>query len=550
VKRRRFLGVTLAGGIATVADRAETQPTGPVGPTGTTPRVGPPVDPTPAATDPFELAEITIAGLQEGYQSGRWTARQVTEMYLARIESVDRRGPGVNSVIEINPDAIAIAEGLDRERKDGRTRGPLHGVPILIKDNIDTADRMQTTAGSLALAGSIAPRDAFIVEKLRAAGAILLGKTNLSEWANFRSSNSSSGWSGRGGQTRNPYVLDRNPCGSSSGSGAAGAANLATITIGTETDGSIVCPASANGLVGLKPTVGLWSRAGIIPISHTQDTAGPMTRTVTDAAILLGALTGVDPRDRATAASAGKAASDYQQFLDPAALRGARIGVMRKHLGVSAKVEAVYQTALDALRDAGAVLIDPVDFADPGPLGAAEWEVLAHEFKAGVEAYLATLGPTAPHRTLADLIAFNEANRDREMPWFGQETFELAAKTGSLQSPRYRQLLATCRRLARTEGLDARFTRHRLDAIIGTTGGPAWPIDLINGDRFTGGCSTWSAVAGYPAITVPMGQVQGLPVGLSFMGRAWAEGRVLGLAFAFERVTRARFAPEFKTSIG
>ncbi|MDX2059983.1 MAG: amidase, partial [Gemmatimonadales bacterium] len=433
MKRRRFLGVTLAGGIATVTDRAEGQSTGPVGPTGATPRVGLPVDPTPAAPDPFELAEITIAGLQEGYQSGRWTARQVTEMYLARIESVDRRGPGVNSVIEINPDAIAIADGLDRERKDGRTRGPLHGVPILIKDNIDTADRMQTTAGSLALAGSIAPRDAFIVEKLRAAGAILLGKTNLSEWANFRSSNSSSGWSGRGGQTRNPYVLDRNPCGSSSGSGAAGAANLATITIGTETDGSIVCPASANGLVGLKPTVGLWSRAGIIPISHTQDTAGPMTRTVTDAAILLGTLTGVDPRDRATAASAGKAASDYQQFLDPAALRGARIGVMRKHLGVSAKVEAVYQTALDALRDAGAVLIDPVDFADPGPLGAAEWEVLAHEFKAGVEAYLATLGPTAPHRTLADLIAFNEANRDREMPWFGQETFELAAKTGSLQ---------------------------------------------------------------------------------------------------------------------
>ncbi len=539
MKRRRFLGVTLAGGIATVTDRAEARPVAPAAPAGPRP-----------APDDFELAEITVAGLQEGYQSGRWTGRQVTEKYLARIESVDRRGPRVNSVIEVNPDAIAIAESLDRERAAGRLRGPLHGVPILIKDNIDTADRMQTTAGSLALAGSIAPRDAFIVEKLRAAGAILLGKTNLSEWANFRSSNSSSGWSGRGGQTRNPYVLDRNACGSSSGSGAAGAANLATITIGTETDGSIVCPASANGLVGLKPTVGLWSRAGIIPISHTQDTAGPMTRSVTDAAILLGALTGVDPRDQATAASGAKAAPDYQRFLDPAALRGARIGVMRKHLGVSAKVEAVYQTALEALRSAGAVLVDPVDFADPGPLGTAEWEVLAHEFKAGIEAYLATLGATAPHRTLADLIAFNEANRDREMAWFGQETFELAAKTGSLRSPRYRQLLATCRRLARTEGLDAGLARHRLDAIVGATGGPAWPIDPVNGDRFTGGCSTWSAVAGYPAITVPMGQVHGLPVGLSFMGRPWAEGRLLGLAFAFERTTRARLAPEFRPTIG
>ena len=495
-------------------------------------------------------AESTVAELQAGMQAGTYSSRELTEMYLARIESLDRRGPMINSVIEVNPEAIAIAESLDRERKAGRVRGPLHGITILIKDNIDTGDRMQTTAGSLALEGSIAPKDAFIVERLRAAGCVLLGKTNLSEWANFRSSHSSSGWSGRGGQTKNPYVLDRNPCGSSAGSGAAGSASLATITIGTETDGSIVCPSSINGLVGIKPTVGLWSRAGIIPISVTQDTAGPMCRTVADAAVLLGPLTGVDPRDPATSASRGHSETDYRRFLDQAGLKGARIGVMRKHMGVSAKTEAVYDDAIAALKAAGAVIVDPVDLADPGPLGAAEWQVLAYEFKAGVEAYLATVGGNVPHRTLPDLIAFNLANRSREMPHFAQETFDLAAKLGPLSSPKYRTLLATCRRLARTEGLDRRFNQHHLDAIIGVTAGPSWPIDLVNGDRFTGGSSTYAAVAGYPNITVPMGQVSGLPVGLSFVGRAWSEGRLLQLASGFEQATKARFAPTFRATIG
>ncbi|MSR02936.1 MAG: amidase [Gemmatimonadetes bacterium] len=495
-------------------------------------------------------AESSVAELQAGMQSGAYTAREVTEMYLARIESIDRRGPAVNSVIEVNPEAIGIAESLDQERRAGRVRGPLHGITILIKDNIDTADRMQTTAGSLALEGSIAPKDAGIVDRLRAAGCVLIGKTNLSEWANFRSSNSSSGWSGRGGQTKNPYVLDRTPCGSSAGSGAAGAAALATITIGTETDGSIVCPSSINGLVGIKPTVGLWSRAGIIPISHTQDTAGPMCRSVADAAALLGPLTGVDPRDPATTASRGHSETDYRRFLDPAGLRGARIGVMRKHMNISAKTEAVYDAAIAAIKAAGATIVDSVDLADPGPLGAAEWQVLAYEFKAGVEAYLGSLGSTAKHRTLADLIAFNLANRTREMPHFAQETFDLAAKMGPLSSPKYRTLLATCRRLARTEGLDRRFNQHRLDALISVTSGPAWPIDLVNGDRFTGGSSTYAAVAGYPNITVPMGQIGGLPVGLSFVGRAWSEGRLIQLAYGFEETTKARMVPTFRTTIG
>ena len=455
----------------------------------------------------------------------------------------------MNSVIEVNPDALQIAEGLDRERAAGRVRGPLHGIPILLKDNIDTADRMQTTAGSLALEGSIAPRDAFIVSRLREAGAVILGKTNLSEWANFRSSHSSSGWSGRGGQTRNPYVLDRNPCGSSAGSGAAGSANLAAITIGTETDGSIVCPSSSNGLVGMKPTVGLWSRSGIIPISSTQDTAGPMCRTVADAATLLGPLTGADPRDAATRGSQGHALADYRRFLDAGALKGARLGVMRKHMGVSPKTEAVYDEALKALTAAGAVLVDPVDFADPGPLSAAEWQVLAYEFKEGIQAYLTSLGGRVPHRTLADLIRFNEEHRDREMPYFGQETFLLAEKLGSTASSKYRTLLTTCRRLARTEGLDARLTGHRLDAIVSVTSGPAWPIDLANGDRFTGGSSTYAAVAGYPSITVPMGQVHGLPVGLLLSGRAWSEGRLIGLAYGFEQATKARKAPTFRATI-
>jgi len=535
VKRREFLGVTAASGLAGRVPAA----------TGSLPN-----DPISNGQDGFELNEITAAELGEAFAAGRWTSRQVTELYLSRIEAVDRRGPTLRSVIETNPEAIAIAESLDAERKAGRVRGPLHGIPVLIKDNIDTADRMQTTAGSLALEGSIAPRDAFIVERLRSAGAVLLGKTNLSEWANFRSSSSSSGWSGRGGQTRNPYVLDRSPCGSSSGSGTAGAANLATLTIGTETDGSIVCPSSIAGLVGIKPTVGLWSRSGIIPISHTQDTAGPMCRSVADAAALLGPLTGVDSRDPATAASQGRHRGDYRVHLEIDGLRGARIGVIRKHMGVSAKTERVYDDAVRAMRAAGAIVVDPVDLPDPGPMGEAEWNLLAYEFKAGIAAYLASLGPTAPHRTLADLIAFNIANEAREMPYFRQETFELAERKGPLASPGYRRLLATCRRLSRTQGLDPKFATHRLDALVGVTAGPSWPIDLANGDRFTGGSSSYPAVAGYPSITVPAGEVHGLPIGLLFMGRPWSEGRLIELAYSFEQATKARQAPRFRPSLG
>lgn len=531
MNRRDFVGATMAGSLAATAR----------------PRAATGTAPSPQA---FELEEATVVALQEEMQTGRTSARRLTELYLNRIEAIDRRGPAVNSVIEVNPEAIAIAEGLDRERAAGRVRGPLHGIPILIKDNIDTADRMQTTAGSLALEGSIAPQDAFIVGRLRAAGAVLLGKTNLSEWANFRSSSSSSGWSGRGGQTRNPYILDRSPCGSSAGSGAAGSANLAAITIGTETDGSIVCPSSSNGLVGIKPTVGLWSRSGIIPISSSQDTAGPMCRTVADAAALLGPLTGVDPRDGATRASQGHAETDYRRFLDPAALKGARIGVMRQHMGVSAKTEAVYEEALKALKQAGAVLVDPVDLANPATLGGAEWQVLAYEFKVGVEAYLASLGGRVPHKTLGDLIRFNEEHKDREMPFFGQETFLLAEKMFAKGAATYRQLLTTCRRLARTEGLDARLNRHRLDAIVSVTAGPSWPIDLANGDRTTGGTSTYPAVAGYPSITVPMGYVHGLPVGLLFAGRPWSEGRLISLAYGFEQATKVRKAPGFKPTVG
>lgn len=535
MKRRTFLGISAAGGVASGLPPAAQL------------RID---DRTPSPTqDDFELNEITVAALNRGIAEGRWTSRRVTELYLGRIAAIDQAGPRLNSVLETNPDALSIADALDLERTAGRVRGPLHGVPVLVKDNIDTADKMQTTAGSLALEGSIAPRDAFIIERLRAAGAILLGKVNLSEWANFRSSRSSSGWSGRGGQTKNPYVLDRNPCGSSSGSGTAGAANLATLTIGTETDGSIVCPSSIAGLVGIKPTVGLWSRAGIIPISHTQDTAGPMCRTVADAATLLGPLTGADDRDPATAASRGRAAADYRPHLKADGLRGARIGVTRKHMGISPKTERVYDEAIRAIKDAGAVVIDPLDLPDPTAMGAAEWDLLAHEFKAGIAAYLATLGPRNRHRTLADLMAFNVANANREMPYFGQETFELANAKGSLTSATYRRLLSTCRRMSRTMGLDPRFASNRLDAIVGITAGPAWPIDLVNGDRFTGGSSTYPAVAGYPSITVPCGEVHGLPIGLLFMGRAWSEGRLIELAYGFEQATKSRRPPAFRPTL-
>jgi len=495
----------------------------------------------PVQGAPFELEEATIAQLQAEMNAGTHTARSLAEAYLGRIEAIDG---GMRSVIEVNPDAVAIAVALDAERKAKGPRGPLHGIPVVVKDNIATADRMATTAGSLALVGAKAPRDSFVAERLRAAGAVILGKTNLSEWANFRSSKSSSGWSGRGGQCRNPYALDRSPCGSSSGTGAAVSANLAAVGVGTETDGSIVCPSAINSLVGIKPTVGLVSRSGIVPISHTQDTAGPMARTVAGAAALLGALAGVDPRDAATAVGRGKAAADYTEFLDPNGLKGARIGVARaKFFGYSSETDALAEAALVAMKRLGAVIVDPADIPHAGEFDDAEFEVLLYEFKADLNAYLAEWAPGAPVRTLADVIAFNEQHRDREMPYFGQDTMEKAEKKGPLTEKAYLKALKTCRALSRAKGLDAVMTTHRLDAIVAPTGGPPWTIDLVNGDHFLGASSTPAAVSGYPSITVPAGYVFGLPVGMSFIGRAWSEGTLIRLAYAFEQGTKLRRPP-------
>ncbi len=499
----------------------------------------------PANHQPFELEETTIAELQEGMKSGQFTARSLVEKYLTRIAEIDKQGPALNSVIEINPEALAIADLLDAERKAKGPRGPLHGIPILIKDNLDTADRMTTTAGSLALAGSIPPRDAFVVQKLREAGAIILGKTNLSEWANFRSTRSTSGWSARGGQTRNPYALDRNPCGSSSGSGVAVAANLCAAAIGTETDGSIVCPANANSIVGIKPTVGLVSRSGIIPIAHSQDTAGPMARTVADAAILLGALTGVDPRDAATRQSRGRSFTDYTQFLDPHGLRGARIGVARNFFGFNDRVDQLMNQAIEVMKRLGATIIDPANITTAGKFNDSEFEVLLYEFKADLNKYLAELGPQAPVKSLKELIEFNEKNREKEMPYFGQDIFLKAEEKGPLSSPAYRRALAKNYRLARTLGIDAVMRKYQLEAIVAPTDGPPWVTDLVNGDHFTGGSSSPAAVAGYPNITVPAGYIFGLPVGISFFGRAYSEPVLIKLAYAFEQATRFRQPPRF-----
>lgn len=496
-----------------------------------------------------DLDEMTVAEMQEGIRSGRFTARSLTDAYLRRIEATDKRGPALNAIIELNPDAFAIADSLDREWSEKRARGPLHGIPILIKDNIDTADRMHTTAGSLALAESIASRDAFIVQRLREAGAVILGKTNLSEWANIRSTHSTSGWSARGGQTRNPYVLDRNCCGSSSGTGAAIAANFAAIGVGTETDGSVVCPSSACGLVGIKPTVGLISRSGIIPIAHSQDTAGPMARTVADAAILLGALTGIDSNDAITKTSVGKARADYTKFLDPDGLRGARIGVARKYFGFNDRVDALMKESIEAIKALGATIVDPADMETTGKYDETELEVLLYEFKANLNKYLTRLAPNVLTRTLQELIRFNEENREREMPYFGQELFERAQKKGPLTSEKYRKALARNLRMSRTEGIDAVVAKHKLDALIAPTGGPVWPTDLINGDHFTGGYSTASAVAGYPHITVPAGFVFGLPVGLSFFAGAWNEPALIRFAYAFEQATKARRKPMFVPTV-
>ena len=468
---------------------------------------------TASSVAAFELDELTIDDLQNGMKSGRWTSRAITDAYLQRIDAIDKSGPSINAVIERNPDAQSIADALDRERKERGPRGPLHGIPVLIKDNIDTADRMHTTAGSLALAESIALQDAFVAARLREAGAVILGKTNLSEWANFRSTHSTSGWSGRGGQTKNPYVLDRNPCGSSSGTGAGIAANLAAVGIGTETDGSVVCPSSASALVGLKPTLGLISRAGIIPIAHSQDTAGPMARTVRDAAILLGALTGVDERDALTVKSRGHVEADYTKFLDENGLKGARIGVARQYFGFNDRVDKLMNEAIDTIKRLGATIVDPTDMKSSGKYDDTETEVLLYEFKTDLNQYLAGLAPNVKPRTLADLIRFNEEHAAEEMPYFGQEQFLRAQKKGPLSEEAYKKALAKNRRLSRAEGIDAVLAKHKVDAIIAPTGGPVWPTDLINGDHFTGGYSSASAVAGYPHITVPAGFIQGLPVG-------------------------------------
>lgn len=478
-------------------------------------------------------------------KSGQVSAKMLAEKYLERIDQIDKRGPAVNSLIEVNPDALAIANGRDEERKANGPRSPLHGIPVLIKDNIGTHDRMNTTAGSLALAGSVPPQDAFIVQRLREAGAVILGKTNLSEWANFRSSHSTSGWSGRGGLTRNPYALDRNPCGSSSGSGAAVAANLCAVAVGTETDGSIVCPSSANGIVGIKPTLGLLSRSGIIPIAHDQDTAGPMARTVADAASLLGVLAGVDPADSATEASRGKAFGDYTQFLNAAGLQGARIGVVRKLFGFNDAVDQLMETALGAMKRQGAVIVDPANLDKVQDLGDSELEVLLYEFKADLNAYLAGLGPRAPVHSLKELIDFNERHKKEEMPYFGQDLFVKAEAKGPLTTKEYTDALAKDRRLARTEGIDAVMDKHNLDALVAPTAGPAWTTDLVNGDHAAGGSSTPPAVAGYPNINVPAGFVFGLPVGISFFGRAWSEPALIKLAYAFEQATRLRRPPKF-----
>ncbi len=499
-----------------------------------------------------DLEEQTIADLQAAMESGQYTSRQLVEMYSERITALNTSGPTLRAVIEMNPDALAFAEKLDRERAEHGPRGPLHGIPILLKDNIDTADGMETTAGSLALVGVKRAQDAHVAARLREAGAVILGKANMSEWANFRSTHSSSGWSGRGGQARNPYALDRSPCGSSSGSASAVAANLCAVSVGTETDGSILCPASINGVVGIKPTVGLTSRVGVIPISHSQDTMGPFARTVSDAAILLGALAGADPRDSVTQASAGRILADYRASLNSAALRGVRIGIPREiYTGYSEKVDAVFATVVETLRSLGAVLVDPANIPTAKQMRESEAEltVLLYEFKTDLNAYLATLGPEAQAHTLEELIAFNRAHAEQEMPYFGQELFELAQQKGPLSDQEYLDARAECLRLARDEGIDAVMRQHNLDALCMPTAEPAWKIDLVDGDHSMGGASQPAALAGYPAISVPAGHTFGLPIGVAFMGQAFSEAKLIGYAFAFEQATKARCAPTYPEQV-
>ncbi len=494
---------------------------------------------------PSDLDEITIGELSDGFKAGKFTVRSIAEMYIQRIKEIDKNGPAVNSVLQLNPDALKIADSLDKELKGNGSQGPLHGIPVLIKDNIDTADKMETTAGSLALLGSQPHKDSFLVKKLREAGMLILGKTNLSEWANMRSTHSTSGWSGRGGLTKNPYALDRNCSGSSSGSAAAASANLCAIAIGTETDGSVVSPSSINGIVGIKPTVGLVSRAGIIPISHSQDTAGPMARTVRDAAILLGAMQGADPEDTATQNSKRKAYTDYTKFLITNGLKGSRIGIVRQLFGFLPQVDTVINDSLILLKQNGAVLIDPVEIDGLNKLNENEMTVLLYELKADMKKYLKHRGKRTQMHTIEDLIEFNKKHSKEEMPYFKQELFLEAAATGSLKDKKYLDALNTNLRLSREEGIDAVMDKHNLDALVSPTDSPAWMTDFVNGDHFLGGSSQLAAVAGYPHITVPAGYVFGLPVGISFYGRAWSEPVLLKLAYAFEQAAKVRVPPKF-----
>jgi len=500
---------------------------------------------TTAGVEQFRFTEYTIDQLQQGYKNGDFTVTEVVQAYLDRINAIDDNGPMLNAVIQVNPDALSIAAQLDQELKEGKARGPMHGVPVLLKDNIDTHDGMETTAGSRALSGSHPPKDSFVAQKLREAGAVIIGKSNLSEWANFRGNLSSSGWSGVGGQTKNPYILDRNPCGSSSGSGVAVSANLCMTAVGTETNGSIVCPSTANGIVGIKPTVGLLSRSGIVPISFTQDTPGPMARTVRDAAIMLGAMTGVDSTDSKTAASEGKMFNDYTPFLKEDGLHGKRIGWYTSGRGTHYKVDTLMQKAVDYIVSRGAEVVE-IKTIYNDEVGSLSFQVLLYEFKDGLNKYFASLGDAAPVKNTEELIEFNRKD-SVELRYYDQELLLEAQRKGSVESKEFLDILSKMNRLAREEGIDKVMAENRLDAFMAPTGSPAWKTDLINGDAFLLSSSSPAAISGYPAVTVPMGYVEGLPVGISFFGRAWSEPLLLEIAYAYETGTRHRMAPSFRT---